>query len=374
MTAEETNERIEENETAGQDSSGQVQTENTETTDPYEEDLNLSEGVSLSPRNDEEADMRNIHPEGWDVYLRSSDDAGELLGDTDLEGRVRDVCTRLNNSISDGQEVEDGEALIAQIHEMSDTYSDKIEKCESYCHATIVKYGIQWGQLLNLEKELVRKFGTQWDCKWEEYFNEKYSPTKRRSAIVYMKWARVKRAKGYSALKYDPLTFIMKQSLNLDSEDPIGDWLRDHGIVFNPSNPDEVEECLLKVQAIADHRMLEKKGHNVDKDQLLQLRRMGVKLKDHTKNLDLLKKYSGDTSSVQQYLDSLVQNQGEQEPDSNLTNFRRVESFNRAASVVAEAAENYLNGEWPITSLDATQVIGLKEKLTALSAMVAEQE
>ena len=175
-------------------------------------------------------------------------------------------------------------------------------------------------------------------------------------------------------MKYDPLTFIMKQSLNLDSEDPIGDWLRDHGIVFNPSNPDEVEECLLKVQAIADHRMLEKKGHNVDKDQLLQLRRMGVKLKDHTKNLDLLKKYSGDTSSVQQYLDSLVQNQGEQEPDSNLTNFRRVESFNRAASVVAEAAENYLNGEWPITSLDATQVIGLKEKLTALSAMVAEQE
>ena len=130
----------------------------------------LPEGVTEEPRNKEEMHMGLIRewPNAIKVYLKVSDDAGEVLGNKVLERQVKAFCDQYADLKA---EIKDPAKVIEEARELATKYALQINMVESGLSGTITKYRIRQGELFLIMKNLVK--ATE-GPKWIEWFKANF--------------------------------------------------------------------------------------------------------------------------------------------------------------------------------------------------------
>ena len=166
-----------------------------------------------------------------EVYRLVSDDEGQLLGDQQLERRVRDLCEKLekvNLNRAEGPEL-----LVEKIKVLAIRYTKKLNTAENISFGILTKYHIRQGLFFLLLKILVKE---RLGLNWVKWFSDNFDKQHLRSAEVYMQIAQVQNSIRYAVFGKERLLQIIRQidKKNLNKEDPIGDFLRKNKIDFDP--------------------------------------------------------------------------------------------------------------------------------------------
>lgn len=208
----------------------------------------LAEGVTLAPRNEEEMHMSLIKhsPPLVETYLAVSDDKGELQGDTSLEEEVKGFCERNKNVHT--EKIENPKLLLEEVKELTNRYALQINKTESVTGGKITKYRIREGMLYNIERAIVRKMGQN----WIDWYVANHDAMSLRSAQDYMALAKVPNITRYAFLGKENLMEILRAVKGSKDEDPMGKYLKDHGVPFDPESPqpDLTDRMRFEVDAV----------------------------------------------------------------------------------------------------------------------------
>lgn len=290
--------------------------ENEPAVDQAEKDQNgsLPENVSLKPQDREHADLRRFKDPASiaKVYVPVSDDAGDLHGDKELEQKVIDVID-LNKDI-DLDKVEDLDALITELADVSVRYTNLVNITDAISSGTISKYRIRQGMLFNILKPLVIKNGQYWIPWFEKHFN----PRTLRSVEVYMSIAKIPNVIRYAFLDLERLKDINRaiKGYSPKDDDPIAKFLDDNKISIDFEGDDALEEFKIDIDcAIASSKInktakAEKVEMNVD---LSLVRKLVAKGKNvDTGDMVIIAQSGGD---VNKYLDSRYLKNAKQSPE-----------------------------------------------------------
>lgn len=271
----------------------------------------ISQGVTPEPRNKEEMhlDLIRNQPSMVETYLRVSDDNGDFHGDFDLEDQIKDFC-ELNIS-----KLNENGLLEALVHgdELIADYSKVISKAEAFSSGAITKYRLRESMMLNLMKKIVKKIRKE---PWEAYFNSHYPSSTRRTAQDYMKLARIPNIIRYACFAKARLLEIARAINDSDDSDPVGKFLADNGIHFDPDTDDSNDATdlsnridsaigMVKIQKVEQKNDI---LFEVDESMIQNLVCMGKKVDDSLINkMGIIKKAGG---NVNEYLNERVVNGG----------------------------------------------------------------
>ena len=322
----------------------------------------LPPGVTEAPRNEEEMDLGFIRDKASLVkaYLAVSDDQGELLGDMDLESEV--IHFNTIEQKFEKEKVNDPEAMLLEVKELATRYAGQINFGISVGEGIFTKHRLRFGGLLNLQRRLVKMTGQN----FIPWFHENYGKTKLRSGEDCMKLAKIPGIIKYSVFGFERLKQIHSVIKGSYSDDPIGKFLTDNGIEFDPAvEAADLNDIKVGIKTALDMEMLEKKGlSEITRDRVGTLNEMGVDVKKHMRDLLLLKKNEVDPNSQ---IDILISNGGKAEPV--MTTERRVEHFNKTASVLIKSTEEALEDAGFVSQIKET----LLSELKAIVSKVEEQ-
>ena len=265
----------------------------------------LPEGVTEAPRNAEEMhlDLIKHSPSLIDVYLAVSDDKGELQGDTGLEEEVKGFCERNENVHR--EKIENPKLLLEEAKELTNRYALQINKAESVTGGKITKYRIREGMLYNIEKAIVRKMGQN----WIDWYVANHDAMSLRSAQDYMSLAKIPNVIRYAFLGKERLLEIARAVKGSKDPDPIGKYLKDHGVPFDPESPqpDLTDRMRFEVDAVIAMIRIStvEQKREVDLDVNYQLIRnligLGTKIETGIiRDMVIIKENGGD---VNQYLE-----------------------------------------------------------------------
>ena len=113
--------------------------------------------MTEEPRNEEEMHMKYIKhsPLLTDVYLPVSDDKGYLLGDEKLEEDMKSFINEYKDK--EIHEIDKPAVVLSQLRSLHKDYCASLERVENITDGIQTKSGIRRGELLNIEKKLLRK-------------------------------------------------------------------------------------------------------------------------------------------------------------------------------------------------------------------------
>ena len=238
-----------------------------------QEETNLPDGVTLAPRNQEEMHLGLIKDKASLVkaYLAVSDDQGELLGDMDLESKV--IHFNTIEQKFEKEKVNDPEAMLLEVKELATRYAGQINFGISVGEGIFTKYRLRFGGLLNLQRRLVKMTGQN----FIPWFHENYGKTKLRSGEDCMKLAKIPGIIKYSVFGFERLKQIHSVIKGSYSDDPIGKFLTDNGIEFDPAvEAADLNDIKVGIKTALDMEMLEKKGlSEITRDRGRDLKRDG---------------------------------------------------------------------------------------------------
>lgn len=325
----------------------------------HESDEDINSGFDL-PENvtDEPQDIEHMHlvhlkgaPQSVvETYLRSSDDMGELLGDLDLEERMREICRYWFN-VKDNQElVENPNSLFGEIHLLTKEYLRKFNMSATYTRGTLTKYGLRVGIALNFEKFLFQKMGKDWN----EYFESQFNVPLREQVGRYMKIAEIPNVFRYHFFGIDKLDAISSGLQDNSEEDPVGSWLNKNKILFNPEMPEtdlDMGYILDAVKIAANVGVLKKDGFE---DKIEKLKELNAEMKKHLDNMDFIYE-----SSYLNRFESETENINEKE----LHELHRQAAvlFNRAMANLLDSAKIFKHKKSFLDNLNGEDLKKLKD-------------
>lgn len=216
----------------------------------------LPEGVSLKRKDNEHMDLSIVmDPVSISkVYLPVSDDAGDLLGDKELEKEAIE-CIDRNKNI-DLTKVENLDALIVEVMNVSIRYTGRINLTDSILSGTISKCRIRQGMLCNILKPLVIKNGLY----WIPWFNKHFNPKTLRSVEVYMSIAAIPNVIRYSFLDLERLNEIQRaiKGYAATDVDPIGTFLKENKIPIDFESDDAIEDFKIDIDVAITNKKIKK--------------------------------------------------------------------------------------------------------------------
>jgi len=246
----------------------------------------LLEGVTEEPRNKEEMDLKHIRkwPNAVQVYLKVSDDAGEVLGNKSLEQQVKQFCDQYANPKT---EIKDLVQVLGEAKELATIYTLQISMVESGLSGTITKYRILQGMIFNIMKKLVKESKGP---KWIEWFKANFDGREFRSVQDYMRLAKIPGVICYAVFGKERLLEIdrqltdddWKERLNDAGEkeiDPVGAFIARNGINFNPEEELDAQELRIETDIAINYQKLLNAGINdIPKDMIDALVRNGKEI------------------------------------------------------------------------------------------------
>jgi hypothetical protein len=328
--------------------------------DQEAENTSLPEGFTEAPQDEEHMDLSQV--EGYDTwvktYLNVSDDEGDFLGDPELEKLVKKTCADFN--ALNIENIEDPEALLQQVKALSITYSKGINVTESISIGTITKYRIRLGMLFNFQKALVK---TGIDRNWIEWFAENYDKSLLRSIQDYMRIAEVPNSIRYAVFGKERLIQILRRIGKAEGDDPIGQFLSNNGIEFNPEAETGYEELKIVTDiAIACQKLNSQGLEEVSDEKIEALIRSGIGLTTtHINQLKLVKSTQG---NLGQYIDNLIATGGNVEPIQ--TPETKAKSFKKTLDRFLNQAVTALDDEQYLGEVDVELCRQLLEKIQQL--------
>lgn len=323
----------------------------------------LPDGVTLAPRNVEEMDLDLIKHSSTlvDVYLKVSDDQGELLGDADLEKTVKDVCEQYKD-MKEGDIKRPNERL-REVKALSIRYATQVNKAESIVDGTITKYRIREGMLFNLQKKLATASG----YRWMRWFKQNYDPKHIRSVEDYMRLAKVPNIIRYSVFGKERLLQILRLIGDSKSEDPILEFLQDKGVDFDPQAETDFKELKIQTDIAINHqRLVNEDMEIIPVDRVEAFVRDGKEIqKRHLRELKIVRDTHGD---LVEYMDKIIASDGAPEPV--MTPDRKAESFKKTVNQFLKATDNALEDSEYLGKIDADFCAQVKQKILDLEQKI----
>lgn len=336
--------------------------------DKKEQDNSLPKGVTKKPRNDEEMDLGTIknNPAQIKAYLPVSDDAGEMLGDTILEKEVVDFC-RLLKSLKPEElkSMDDPEVFLQQLKDLSVRYVKRINTAENISIGTATKYRIREGILFNLQKQIVKKVLGK---NWTGWFRDNYDRSLFRSVQDYMRLARVPKVISYAWLGKEQLLQILRRIGKFEGDDPIGEFLADNGVDFNPEAEFDIGELKIKTDiAINKQKLVEEGLDAIPVEKVEAFVQNGNEiLSKHIRELKLVRDTNGDLGG---YMDRIIATDGKIEPV--MTPDRKAESYKKVIDRFLKATDTaFVDGEY-LGQIDADIFATLKQKVLELEQKIS---
>jgi hypothetical protein len=326
---------------------------------------NLPEGVTEEPRNDEEMHLKNIKHDAALIrtYLKVSDDYGELLGDKDLEAEVIECCKQYMTVKP--KVIKEPEAVLQQLIDLSNRYVRRVNNAENISIGISTKYRIREGMLFNIQKMIVKK---ALKLKWREWFNENYEKSLLRSVQDYMRLAKIPGVIKYAVFGKEQLLEILRQIGKPEGDDPIGDYLANRGIEFDPEAEFDVAE--LKTQtdiAITREKLNNEDLEEVADEKVEALVRNGIYLsRGNLNNIKLVKETNGD---LVRYIDRIIATGGKAEPV--LTAERKAEQFKKTVDRFLDQADTALTDHHYLAEVNAEIIQRIKDKIRLLEQVLS---
>jgi len=330
----------------------------------------LLEGVTEEPRNKEEMDLKHIRkwPNAVQVYLKVSDDAGEVLGNKSLEQQVKQFCDQYANPKT---EIKDLVQVLGEAKELATIYTLQISMVESGLSGTITKYRILQGMIFNIMKKLVKESKGP---KWIEWFKANFDGREFRSVQDYMRLAKIPGVICYAVFGKERLLEIdrqltdddWKERLNDAGEkeiDPVGAFIARNGINFNPEEELDAQELRIETDIAINYQKLLNAGINdIPKDMIDALVRNGKEIESvHVTELKVTRDAEQD---VVKRFEELVASDARVTP--NMTPARKAQGFKNTADKFIKAVENALGDIDYRGQINADLIASLKDSLRRL--------
>ena len=330
--------------------------------------------VTPEPQHKEHMHLKYIEhsPALVDVYLAVSDDEGSAHGNKPLEEAVIKFTEQYMGK--DAAEIENPEAVLAELHQLYEDYSKQINRCDSIFGGYVTKYRIRQGMLLRIEKKLLKMEAR----KWMDHFAKTYGLKHLRSASDYMALAKVPNIIRYAVFKKARLIEILRaiKALNIEGDDPVAAFLDRFKVNYNPEDSDN-EEMLDELRIEIDAAITAAKIQTVEKkhdiklgvktDLIKALIVQGIEVENGLiRDLVIIKKNGG---NVNKHLKDLCGSKGSQ--PACLENTKRVEGLARLVAGISSTVE-YLKGHRDVIEMiTQDQVAALEAHVQELKALVA---
>ncbi len=324
----------------------------------------LPKGVTEKPRNPEEMDLGLIkdNPSLVRAYLPTSDDQGQQLQNEKLLNSVSEMWKWLLPLKED--EIKEPKKLLPVVTSLAKDFMGQVSFNESTVNGTICKYRIHQGLLFLGLKKVVKATKQN----WEDWFDKNFNPKERRSAQDAMRLAKAKNIIRYSFLGKFQLLQILRQIENFeDQEDPVGAYLKENGIDFNPEEEADFEDIKRSVTVTVGYRKCVTAGlKEISKKMVEALVCKGKEVESqHIRDMQALQKLRGD---VVEYFDGLISS--DERPEPVLTGDRKADIFKRAADKFLKAIETAFADAEYLGGIDQDFCNRVREKVEALERLV----
>jgi hypothetical protein len=188
---------------------------------------------------------------------------------------------------------------------------------------------------------------------------------------VYMRVGETPGIEKHCYLGIDRLLHLISVTKGSKSEDPIGDFLKEFKLDFDPKQEPKVLLAEFKAQVDSAIFVAKAKKHGVkvDPEGIKKLLEIGVKVDNQIlRNLAMIQKNGGDTKK---YLETLHLNQGQEE--AFLEPEKKIEGFKKLVVRLKATIDFILGKPELLVSVDSETIASLEEKLTALKEKVAKK-
>lgn len=298
--------------------------------------------------------VANLH----ESCLAIIEDKGKVLGDRQLERRVIEFCDKYQNEkIS---KIKNRERVLKQAKDFAIQYSAKVAVADSNISGTITKYRIRQGGLFLIVKKLIKKVEKR---SWRDWFAESYGKSELRSVQDYMKLARVPNVLRYAVFGRQRLLAIVRIFKKKDSDDLVGDFLKENGIQFKPDEKTNLNDLKFNTDVAILYTRLKNCGlEQVAKAKVEEFVTKGYSIYGrHLSELKLLKERGEDLNA---YLDSVIGNNGV--PITIQTRARKSQSLKKLADEFGMKIQIALNDTEYLGSIDRKTVVSLRQLLEQL--------
>jgi hypothetical protein len=335
-----------------------------EADDPTTE-TQLPQNVVEPPRNAEEMHLKHLRqwPNAVNVYLKVSDDEGEVLGNKVLERKVKAFCDQYADL---NTEIKDPSKVIEEAKELAIKYTLQINMVESGLTGTITKYRIRQGMVFNIMKKLVK--ATE-GSNWIVWFKKNFDAREFRSTQDYMRLAKTPNIIRYAVFGKERLLQILRQLSESDrkTEDPIGTFIEKNSINFNPSEEIDAQELKIETDIAINHQKCIDAGiTEITKDMVEVLVRNGREIEAaHIQDLKAARVVG---QNIVERFKQIVASDGRFKPI--MTPDRKAEGFKKTTSQFLKAIESAISDEEYRSQVDAAIIASLKEKLLQLENLV----
>lgn len=207
-------------------------------------------------------------------------------------------------------DIEKPAVVISKARALYQTHSVDLKRIESINEGIGAIDKILDGMLLTIEKKLLRKKGKQ----WIEHYNQTYGQKSLRSAQDYMGLAGIDNILVYAPVGKERLLEIRRaiKPLGIEGDDPIGTFLKNFDIPFNPENSkgdESIEDLKFGIDyAVAATKIVVAEGENevqLDVDLDLVKRLIGLGLKVSNSLINDLFVIKSEDEDVNLYLEGL---------------------------------------------------------------------
>ncbi len=338
-------------------------------------------GITDDPQHPEHLHMSLLgeSPILKEVYLAVSDDKGEILGDEDLEEKVRGIIEEFQNPSEDAPE-KTPEDQLAELKEVSTAYAQQINVSASISDGALTKYRIRLGTLFHIQKKLAKRAGR----KWVEWFAENYDERHLRSVQDFMALAKVPNIIRYAVFGKERLTEIQRtfKTEDFKKEDPVGDFLSKHRVVFDPESGETVDSWRSEVDAaIAFERIQrvevkEELELNADPELIKALVRSGIPADNRLIGEMVIVANSG--GDVNAFLTRRFANNGSEKQPAGLEEglikgSRMIEGIPKLVSRFKETITYLSENRDLLERLDRSHVEALETQVAELRSLMTEE-
>lgn len=329
--------------------------------------IQLPEGVTEKPRNEEEMHLGLLknNPDLVRTYLDVSDDDGEMLGIKNLILRAKEITKKYAKPTLGN--IKDHTKALEELTDMATELSLQLNMVENKYGGATTKCRIIQGILLNIIKEFLRVTKAQ---KWLKWFEKAFGSLRElRSVQGYMGLADVDGIIRYSFLGKERLVQIVRQLTEADKKtaDPIGTFIARNGIDFNPEEEVDVEELKIETDIAIECQKLHKAELEIPKEMIDTLVRNRVTLTQaHIDELKIVE--SAGVDAVDEKFQEIIASNGKLKPIQ--TQERKAKTFEKITVQFINQVESAINDHEYLVEFKSDLIVKLKDNVRRLEEML----
>jgi len=329
-------------------------------------------GITDEPQHKEQLNMRVLGDSASlrAMYLKVSDDRGELFGNIELENAMIALSAEAEKVIRTGSSDQAREFMV-KLADISSQYHRQLNLATNMTNGILVKHQVRLGQMYIQQKRLFKKIDKT--ASWLDWFKDKYRASSLRSAQDFMKLAKTPNIIRYAVFGRERLLEIIRViDPSSESQDPIGDFLKNYELVFDPEEEVFMEDwragidTAVAMEKIKKIEAKEKISLGITLGEIKTVIDGGVPVDSTIISNMLIVKESG--GSVTEYLERTVLGKGPQ--PALIERAEKKETVQVLSKKLKKLVEFYSRNRDAVSQISEDTVRELKSNFEALTELI----